>query len=185
VAGGRDSGPRQDAQDLREARALGRIVKAVRTLSDLSRRELAQQAGLSYSYLAEIENGAKQPSFRALTALSEALGLTVSQLLQQAYELERSEPGPSAGAGPSLLPLDPEHFARLRRLLAPEELSRRQAIVRKLQSGLLEESEPVAAAPRAEEEDAESLLQELRELLALLTPEDRERVLDLARRLAG
>ena len=38
---------------------LGRAIRVLRTARDLGRRELAERAGLSYSYLAEIENGDK------------------------------------------------------------------------------------------------------------------------------
>jgi transcriptional regulator with XRE-family HTH domain len=66
---------------------LGRAVKVLRTVRDLSRRELAEAAGLSYSYLAEIENGGKQPSSRALAAIADGLGISAAELLVEAEEL--------------------------------------------------------------------------------------------------
>jgi transcriptional regulator with XRE-family HTH domain len=66
------------------AEGLGRAIKVLRTGQDLSRRDLAERAGLSYSYLAEIENGAKSPSSRALLAIAEGLGLPAHELLEAA-----------------------------------------------------------------------------------------------------
>ena len=63
---------------------LGRAIKVRRTGLDLSRKELAQRAGLSYSYLAEIEKGMKSPSPRTLAAIAAGLGLPLHELLESA-----------------------------------------------------------------------------------------------------
>ena len=63
---------------------LGRAIRVLRTGRDVGRRELAARAGLSYSYLAEIENGAKSPSTKALAALAAALELPVHDLVAAA-----------------------------------------------------------------------------------------------------
>jgi transcriptional regulator with XRE-family HTH domain len=63
---------------------LGRAIRVLRTARDLGRRELAERAGLSYSYLAEIENGDKSPSAKALAALAGALGLALHELVAAA-----------------------------------------------------------------------------------------------------
>ena len=55
--------PRDDAT---RAESLGRTIKLYRTAWDMSRKELAEKAGLSYSYVSEIENGGKHPSTKAL-----------------------------------------------------------------------------------------------------------------------
>ena len=60
--------------------AMGRAIKVVRTEQGIERRELAEKAGISYSYLAEIENGNKPPSSQVLLAIAEALGLRPSEL---------------------------------------------------------------------------------------------------------
>ena len=41
------------------AAALGHTIKVIRTDVGMSRRHLATQSGISYSYLSAIENGAK------------------------------------------------------------------------------------------------------------------------------
>ena len=47
----------------------------------MDRGGLAEASGLSYPYLSEIENGRKQPSTSALTAIAEALEMNPSELL--------------------------------------------------------------------------------------------------------
>jgi transcriptional regulator with XRE-family HTH domain/CheY-like chemotaxis protein len=86
---------RRDRTGLFEG-GLGRAIKVLRAGRDLSRRDLAERAGLSYSYLAEIENGAKSPSSRALDALASGLGLSVGDLAAAAEEWGEPTPGPEA-----------------------------------------------------------------------------------------
>ena len=66
---------------------LGRAIKVVRTEQGVERRELAENAGISYSYLAEIENGNKPPSSDVLLAIAHALGLRPSELHSAAESL--------------------------------------------------------------------------------------------------
>lgn len=61
--------------------ALGRTIQVLRTDQSLDRKELADRAGISYSYLAAIENGKKPPSSRVLFAIAGALGLRSHELL--------------------------------------------------------------------------------------------------------
>ena len=168
-------------EDSLRSEALGRVVKVLRTLHDLSRRELAAAAGLSYSYLAEIENGAKQPSSRALAAIAEALHLSLSQLLREAEQL--------AGSDEVLSPL------RLK-LPSAREAARpggaRERQMRWYRSRREPKEEPTPdtdlrvseALPAPPPQNGDAVLEELRALLRALSPEDRDRVLDLARRLA-
>ena len=73
------------------AEALGRTIKLYRTAWDISRRDLAERSGLSYSYLAEIENGAKSPSSKALHLIATALGMSPADLLKASERLELVE----------------------------------------------------------------------------------------------
>lgn len=59
----------------------GERVRAARKAKGLTLVELASKAGLSYSYLSEIERGAKTPSLGALTRLADALGLNRSEII--------------------------------------------------------------------------------------------------------
>jgi len=67
--------------------ALGRAIKVMRAEQGLERKDLAEAAGVSYPYLAEIENGKKRPSSKALLAVAEALGVRPYRLLERAESL--------------------------------------------------------------------------------------------------
>ena len=60
--------------------ALGHTIKVLRTDAGMSRRHLATQSGISYSYLSAIENGAKVPSAKILRVLAVRLGLQPHEL---------------------------------------------------------------------------------------------------------
>ena len=72
---------------------LGRAIAARRVTLGMKRKDLAEASGLSYPYIAEIENGGKSPSQRALNAISEALRVSPSELLlhsEQIFEAPES-----------------------------------------------------------------------------------------------
>jgi transcriptional regulator with XRE-family HTH domain len=80
---------------------LGRAIRVLRTLRDLTRPELAEEAGVSYSYLSEIEKGTKLPSGRVLASIADALKVSVEELNDTADDLAGSvaamwEPSPDA-----------------------------------------------------------------------------------------
>lgn len=56
-------------------------VQQLRLQRGLSRHELAERSGVSYSYLCEVERGAKRPSADVLAKLAEALGMKPSELV--------------------------------------------------------------------------------------------------------
>lgn len=60
---------------------LGRAIAARRVTLGMKRKDLAEASALSYPYIAEIENGGKSPSQRALNAIAEALKVPPSELL--------------------------------------------------------------------------------------------------------
>lgn len=64
--------------------ALGRAIKIRRAEREIGRRDLADEAGISYSYLAEIESGAKSPSTESLERIADALGWSTSELIAEA-----------------------------------------------------------------------------------------------------
>ncbi|NCO76633.1 MAG: helix-turn-helix transcriptional regulator [Cyanobacteria bacterium] len=66
--------------------ALGKSVKIQRTLLGISQEELGLRSGLDRTYISGIERGVRNPSFTALVALSQGLGLTVSELF---FDLEK------------------------------------------------------------------------------------------------
>ena len=68
------------------AGALGLTIKVWRTDIGMSRRQLAQAASISYSYLSAIENGSKVPSTKILRVLAERLGIKAQDLHAAAEE---------------------------------------------------------------------------------------------------
>lgn len=194
--------PREDAA-LTEA--LGRAIKVIRAGHDLGRRELADRAGLSYSYLAEIENGKKLASSSAQQAIAAALGITVSELLAAAEEwavrianeMPLNTPlSADLPASRARKPLDPSSLGARARQLRWMRGSRNQptfafedehddpAFQRRHPQAVVRGSMPQGTDERSARH-LHAVTIELLELLGALTEEDRERVLDLARRLTG
>ena len=168
--------------------ALGRTIRVYRAARDMGRRELAEQADVSYSYLAEIENGSKFPSAKALHAIAKALGLSPAELLTAAETLEA--PGEVA-ASRNLEDRSPVVAEPVRRAFSsdPEGARARQKL------WFHTELPALASKPRKPaqqdlrlhhdwEPELDKLLAELRALLRDMLPEDRQHLLELARRLA-
>jgi transcriptional regulator with XRE-family HTH domain len=188
------------------AAAMGRAIQVVRTDRGWSRKDFAQRTGLSYSFLSEIENGVKEPSSRTFSVIANALDVAPGALL---YDAERRLTEVDDDGSPSETTLAPAPrgesaptIQRSRRVLdwLAGPLARRSS----------EDSEPLAATQQAlaiesrDDRDLQTLfhaesqrpttgssglsvdefLGALLPLLSELAPEDRELVLDLARRLA-
>lgn len=72
--------------------AWGETIRRYREWKHLSRRELAQQAGLSPVFLGEIERGQKDPSTHSLSLVAHALDVPLAELfLRVAMCLETSQ----------------------------------------------------------------------------------------------
>lgn len=73
------------------SRQLGKFLREARKNAGLTQDELSDKAGLAYSTLAKIEQGAiKSPSFFTVFALVEALGMDLNDLLEVAEPVEDS-----------------------------------------------------------------------------------------------
>ena len=59
---------------------LGQCIRELRVALSYTQEELAEQAGISVSFLSMIERAERSPHLKTLSALSNALGLTLSQL---------------------------------------------------------------------------------------------------------
>lgn len=152
--------------------SLGRAVKVLRTARGLERKRLAEAAGISYPYLAEIENGKKRPSSKALLLISQALRIRPHELLESAERLaepiEPEDRGEQWGADEYLLALGQA---------PPYEAASGRAVL----------GDTVGAASEVGMRSAsrETLRRDLSALLSKMSEEDLERMLDLAGRLLG
>lgn len=71
---------------------LGRAIACSRIEHGLKRKEFAELAGISYPFLAEIENGKKWPSFPMLDTIAAALCCTSLYLMERAMEIGEDYP---------------------------------------------------------------------------------------------
>lgn len=61
-------------------RELGRFLEHRRRELGLSRRELADQSGLSYPYISQLETGDREPALKAMRALAPVLDVRTDEL---------------------------------------------------------------------------------------------------------
>jgi transcriptional regulator with XRE-family HTH domain len=76
-------------------RQLGLFIKAQRAANQLSQRELARHAQVSYSYISHLENGRNEPSISVLRALADNLGIRPEELVLYAAGLPVPSQSPS------------------------------------------------------------------------------------------
>ena len=74
--------------------AFGEFVRAQRRLAQVSQRNLAKMAGVSDSYLSQLERGNYRPSPQVVKALAEAFGLEPRQLYMMLGFMDAGEDGP-------------------------------------------------------------------------------------------
>jgi transcriptional regulator with XRE-family HTH domain len=87
-------------------RAWGEVIRRYRQWKGLSRRELAQRAGLSPVFLGEIERGEKDPSTHSLCLIADALEVPLSELyLRVTAQIDGAEEHVGEGEGQTTLPL--------------------------------------------------------------------------------
>jgi transcriptional regulator with XRE-family HTH domain len=77
-----------------QVEALGGYIRAQRQLAKLSLRELGALSNLSNAYLSQLERGLHEPSMRVLNQVSQALGVSVESLLQEAGVLDHDATAP-------------------------------------------------------------------------------------------
>ena len=165
--------------------ALGRTIQVLRTDQSLDRKDLADRAGISYSYLAAIENGKKPPSSKVLFAIAGALGLLSHELLASVETRVRRQHQPATAASPRFA----TPSSRQAWFHTPPAPSARAAAAPPEAdwSRPLEFSSPSRPGPQAAGAvpySAAGFLMELERLNPQLSDEDRDLVLGLARRLA-
>ncbi|RZU73067.1 helix-turn-helix protein [Micromonospora kangleipakensis] len=94
-------------------RVIGGVLRRVRLQQGRTLREVALAAGVSLPYLSEVERGRKEASSEVLAAICRALGINLSDLLEEARdELRRVERRVPATSGTALAHLDRVPAAR-------------------------------------------------------------------------
>ena len=161
--------------------ALGRTIQVIRIDRGFSRRQLAERSGISYSYLSAIENGTKEPSGKIRMLIARALGLWPHELMAAAEARalgEMEEGGDTLLVGNVTGPFEDRFIApaeELDEMLDEADIRRWYRYAQRMGLPIDAPGRPAAAT---------GALAELGELLNNMAPEDVERVLDLARRLA-
>jgi transcriptional regulator with XRE-family HTH domain len=74
------------AHDLASYRAFGTVLRSERRARDLTQRQLADEAGLSFKHVGEIERGKRFPGLQTIAALERALELSPGDLMRKAGE---------------------------------------------------------------------------------------------------
>ncbi|SCG40547.1 helix-turn-helix domain-containing protein [Micromonospora halophytica] len=67
-------------------RVIGAVLRRVRQRQGRTLREVAEAAGVSLPYLSEVERGRKEASSEVLAAICRALGISLSDLLEEARD---------------------------------------------------------------------------------------------------
>ncbi|MEU7588923.1 helix-turn-helix domain-containing protein [Micromonospora sp. NPDC049230] len=94
-------------------RVIGGVLRRLRQSQGRTLREVAASAGVSVPYLSEVERGRKEASSEVLAAICRALGIRLSDLLEEARDdLRRVEPRVPAGPRAQLPRLERAEAAR-------------------------------------------------------------------------
>ena len=72
--------PLQEGAPTSLSSQLGQRIRVLRETLSLTQEKLANKAGISVSFVSMIERGDRTPHVETLVAISDALGITVSQL---------------------------------------------------------------------------------------------------------
>lgn len=64
---------------------IGEKIKELREKTKMSRNDFAKVAGISASYLSEIERGLKQPTLNILNKISEAFDIKISEIIGESH----------------------------------------------------------------------------------------------------
>ena len=77
---------------------IGETLKRIRNIYGFKAKDMCIKLGISASYLSEIENGKKKPSYELLTKYADAFGVKLSSLilLSENYEIAKERNDGSA-----------------------------------------------------------------------------------------
>lgn len=105
--------------------ALGKRIRILRTRQGLSQSQLADSAGVSQTYLSEVEAGKRNVSVPYLEAIAQRLSIPVHELLKVEMEDSREAVLRELNGYLEKLPMDDlQYFLRMmRNLHGPENLT--------------------------------------------------------------
>ncbi len=66
---------------------LGKRLKYLRRLKNLTQAQLAERVGLSVNYISQIETGMANPNVKTLISLAQALQVEIKELFDFAQEI--------------------------------------------------------------------------------------------------
>lgn len=69
------------------------VLRQVRLQAGMTQEDLAERAGVSVRFISFLETGRRQPSLSALAALSDGVGLPMSELLRLLEDRQAATPG--------------------------------------------------------------------------------------------
>ena len=67
---------------------LGMRIRYLRSLRKWSQEDLALEANVNRNYICDLENGRRNPSLEVLERISDALGITLSELFRGIETIE-------------------------------------------------------------------------------------------------
>lgn len=95
-----------------DGNGLGRAIAALREERGWKRKDLVAEAGISYPFLAEVENGNKRPSMAKLEDIAAALDMTPGALMERARAIdERFGTDPTGNSSESGVFTTPERHS--------------------------------------------------------------------------
>jgi transcriptional regulator with XRE-family HTH domain len=98
---------------------IGNRIKTIRKERGITQTDLALKAGISRTYLADIEGNRYAPSLKILGVIAEALNLKVSELIED-EEMELSESYIKVMQSAKKTGIKPERLAALIEFLSKE-----------------------------------------------------------------
>ncbi len=70
---------------------LGRAVKQIRIQRGLTQEQVSAASGLHPTYISDIERGARNPSWEAITRLADGIGVPTAEIAQH-YDVQGEAP---------------------------------------------------------------------------------------------
>ncbi len=70
---------------------LGRTIKTIRSINELTQEQLAENTNMSTTHISNIENGKTKVSLSAILSISNALGYSIEELITGDTNKDRKE----------------------------------------------------------------------------------------------